>query len=112
MLWIGIGVFMRRRSDAIRHRISHLSRLKRTLIASVGLIASLAALLAGLFLIDATGQVGKTGLTPIGLVAVILLGSGFVIVQVLATACMIANIREEVTMHPGSTSIAKVEENS
>jgi hypothetical protein len=104
VLWVGYGFWYRRSSDRLRVRMHRLSRRSRTLLGSVGLLAGLAVLGAGLYLVYRFGGLTPDGLTGWGWATVAAVGLAFVHLQVLGAAAMVSLVLEEVTARaPGSS---------
>lgn len=74
------------------------------MLGSVGLVAGLVLLGIGLWLVAALGGLTADGLVPWAWLAVTVIGTGFVHLQVLGAAAMVSLVTEEET--------AKVERSS
>ena len=97
VLWVGYGLWLRRRSEGLKARMQGASRRSRTVLGSVGLLAGLAVLATGLFLVFQAGGLGEAGLKPWAWLAVAVIGGAFVYFQVLGAAAMVSLVIEEVT---------------
>lgn len=104
VLWVAYGFWLRRSSDRLKERMHGASRRSRTLLGSVGLLAGLAVLGAGLYLVYRFGGLSSDGLTGWGWATVAAVGLVFVHLQVLGAAAMVSLVLEEVTARgPGSS---------
>jgi hypothetical protein len=100
LVWLAYGVWMRRRSDALRARLAGMSRARRVFLGSAGLVLSAFGLLAGLVAVSAMGGLREGALTPWAWLAVTVLGLGFVHMQVLGAAAMISLVQDRETHRP------------
>lgn len=111
IFWIALGWGMRRKNEVIYARMKGLSRRVRVLIGSVGLIGAMILLTGGLALIGMNGGVQRGQLVPWAWVLVTLLGSGFVVAQVLGAAAMITAVEEEQSLLRAQSSAKKAAPN-
>lgn len=107
LVWVGYGFWLRGRSELLRARIIGLGRPKRVLLGSIGLLASIAVLLGGLYLVVLVGGVQAGALTPWSWPLVTLLGLGFVHMQVLGATAMITLVQDEETARLALASESK-----
>jgi hypothetical protein len=82
------------------------SRQRRTVVGSLGLIAGLVLLAAGLYLVSALGGLTDNGLVPWAWAAVTVIGVGFVHLQVLGAAAMVSLVLDEETARSAKASVS------
>jgi hypothetical protein len=109
LIWLAYGLFLRRRSEGLRVQLSHMSRQKRVLLGSVGIIGSALVLLAGLYGLASLGGIQHDSMTLWAWPAATLLGVFFVHMQVLGAAAMITLVQEEVTRGASPASVKREE---
>ena len=107
LLWVAYGFWMRRSSEQMRRAMHGKSRRARTMLGSAGLIAGLALLAGGLYGVYALGGIQGGELTPWGWIAVAVVGTVFIHMQVLGAAAMITLVLDEETARRNKTSISK-----
>ena len=107
LVWVGYGIWMRGRSERLKSFVSGWSRGKRVAFASVGLIGGMALMLGGIAAVSALGGIQSGTLTPWAWLLCMLIGLGFVHLQVLAASAMITLVLEEETERRSKTSIPK-----
>jgi hypothetical protein len=110
VLWVGYGFWLRRSADRLKAKMHGSTRRSRALLGSVGLIAGLLVLAAGLYLVYRFGGLGKDGLTGWGWAAVALVGLVFVHLQVLGAAAMVSLVLDEVTARAPGPSVIQEKE--
>ena len=93
-LWIAYGLWMRSQQDRLRIKLQSSSRRHRVLLGSAGFIVSMIVLLGGLAAISALGGTTKEGLKAWAWVAVVVVGSIFIHLQVLGAGAMITLIQD------------------
>jgi hypothetical protein len=111
VLWVGYGLWLRRSSESLKARMQGLSRRSRTLLGSVGLLAGLAVLALGLFAVFQLGGLDESGLKPWAWLAVAVVGTVFVHMQVLGAAAMVSLVLDEVTAGADRPSVIEEKEN-
>jgi hypothetical protein len=104
-VWVAYGFWLRRSSDRLKAKMHGMSRRTRALLGSVGLLAGLGVLGAGLYLVYQSGGVTPDGLTGWGFGAVAAIGLVFVHLQVLGAAAMVSLVLDEVTARGQSPSV-------
>lgn len=107
VLWIAYGFWMRRSSEKFRQSMHGKSRRVRTLLGSVGLLAGLALLAGGLYAVYVLGGVKDGVMTPLGWIAVAVVGTAFIHMQVLGAAAMITLVLDEETARRNKASISR-----
>lgn len=95
--WLAFGWWLRLRSNRLKMLVTNQSRKARTLLASVGIIASGLFLIAGLALVTALGGMTRNGLTGLGWIGVFVVGLVFIAGQVVSAGAMVSLFRPEVT---------------
>ena len=90
VLWLGIGLMMRRRAGQLSTMVQGWSRGQRTLFSIGGIVGAGLILVGGLYGIWAIGWVPKSGPTPAAWAAIFVLGAVFTIVQVVAALAMVS----------------------
>lgn len=105
VLWMGYGLWLRRRSERLKGWMHASSRRTRTLLGSVGLLAGLAVLALGLYWVFQAGGLGEDGLKPWAWLVVALVGAAFVHLQVIGAAAMVSLVVEEVTAQARRPSV-------
>ncbi len=110
VLWVCYGLWMRRSSDTLKARMQGSSRRVRALLGSVGLLAGLAVLAIGLYAVFQLGGLDKDGLKPWAWLAVIVIGTAFVHMQVLGAAAMVSLVLDEVTAGADRPSVNEEKE--
>ncbi len=111
VLWVGYGLWLRRSSESLKARMQGLSRRSRTLLGSAGLLAGLAVLALGLFAVFQLGGLDENGLKPWAWLAVAVVGTVFVHMQVLGAAAMVSLVLDEVTAGADRPSVIEEKEN-
>lgn len=94
LVWIGYGLWMRSKGDALRLRMARLPRRAKVLFGSLGLILSAFLLLGVLASVSLAGGVQEGSLVPWAWLTVTLAGLGFVHFQVMGAAAMISLVQE------------------
>ena len=110
VLWVGYGLWMRRSSEHLRLYMHGRSRLWRSMLGSVGLLAGLALLAAGVFAVFVLDGVVDGSLRPWAWAVVAVVGAGFIHMQVLGAAAMITLMLDGETARREDTSICKEKE--
>ncbi len=105
IFWISYGIVMRGRAEGIRAKVSNWSRGQRVAFGSAGLILGLIFLLLGLYLVAMLGGIQDEQLTLWAWAACLILGLGFIHLQVMGATAMITLALEEETDRRGRTSI-------
>ncbi len=110
VLWVCYGLWLRRSSASLKARMHGSSRRTRTLLGSVGLLVGLAVLAAGLYAVSRFGGLDANGLKPWAWMAVLLVGTVFVHLQVLGAAAMVSLVLDEVTAKADRSSVNQEKE--
>jgi hypothetical protein len=102
MLWIQGGVCLIawialawRFRDRFFQPATDFSRARVVGKATLWLLGSIVVLLAGMFLLSVSKGLQKDSMTLLGFVIVFLMGSGFIVMQLLAATTMISLIQSE-----------------
>lgn len=82
LVWVGYGFLLRRRAQAMAERLHQINPRRRGLLGTLALIASGIFITAGLALIGALGGLQGNSLTLWAWLLAILIGLGFVHLQV------------------------------
>lgn len=104
-LWIAYGAIQSRRSGAIRLQVGRLSRVRRAVTGGALFVASAMVLLGGLAVAMERGAFTENGMTPLGFLAVTVLGLVFVHSQTMGTAMLVSLLQPEVTNQPDAASL-------
>ncbi|QYK56580.1 MAG: hypothetical protein KF733_03650 [Fimbriimonadaceae bacterium] len=100
LLWIGWGLWQRRRAEAWHRRFASMSRGKLALLGSLGFIFGAALLFGALFGISAAGGIQDGSLTPLAWAAVALTGLVFVASQTAAATALVHLTQRPDTAEP------------
>jgi len=88
-VWIGVGVWLSRRSSTLRCKLSALPAGRRTLVSAGALLFSIAILGGGFAIAVVTGQWTEAGFTPLGWIVVAVAGAIFVALQTLGASILV-----------------------
>jgi hypothetical protein len=106
VVWTAYGLWLRRSSENLRARMQSMGRGTRASLGSVGLLAGLAVLGAGLWAVSALGGLTAAGLTAWAWLAVTVVGIGFVHLQVLGAAALVTLVLDEETARTRRASVS------
>ncbi len=107
LVWMAYGLWLRRRSDALRAKMRGHSRLRKALLGSLGLLAGVVLLAGGLMVVAALGGVRGGSLTAWAWPVVTLVGLGFIHLQVLGAAALVTLALEGETGRKADSSITE-----
>lgn len=110
VLWVGYGLWMRRSSERLRLDMHGRSRRWRSMLGSVGLLAGLAVLAAGVYGVFRLGGVVDGTLRPWAWAVVAVVGTVFIHMQVLGAAAMVTLMIDGETARREDTSIGQEKE--
>lgn len=99
ILWLGFGLYLRRGADGLRSRLSCMGRGRKVLLATACFFASLGLLFLGLAAVTWLGGMGQGSLKWWAVPAVAIVGSAFILLQVLAAGSLVTLIRQDETEH-------------
>lgn len=89
VIWLALGIVLRRDSERLRVRLRRLSRSKLALLGSLGFFIGVAILYGGLLAASALGGLSSGGMTATGWLVVTVAGLAFVFAQVLSGGALV-----------------------
>jgi hypothetical protein len=99
-LWIVYGVFQSKRSDAIRARISRLSRTARAWLGALLMVGGAVIMIAAGLLMESLKGFTPKGMTMTGWLVIAAAGLAFVHAQTMAFAMLVSLAYDSVTNGP------------
>lgn len=109
-IWLGFGWALARHLAARRQSIARIPRALRATGGPLLLVGSMAILVPGLSAVHGAGGIGPTAMTPMGWLAVTLIGLATVLTQGVAASWIASHAMQGVTARPSPASINQEQE--